>query len=186
MPKNGPIKPNYCLKLLPFNKEESGRFEISEQWSLSNCYLFYSKSFESQIEAKEFCRTAFGEKYIGELVYGLGIYPRMLYRQQFEGMPHERGSHHTNNYNYYIQWKYMKLDILDRIDNFTCRCTPKPVTKALTLNDIEYIGLKKDNECPRPSLNMIHGYMFARKLCSTTIYNIPTVCAMAGKMFENE
>ena len=66
VPKQGPIKPNYCLKLHPLYKEDSGITEISKQWSYYNCYLFYIQSFESQIEANEFCRTAFGEKYIGK------------------------------------------------------------------------------------------------------------------------
>ena len=74
MPKNAPIKLDQCWKFYKLvYKEENGRLKFSNQYSYSNCYLFYTKSFESQIEAKEFCRTAFGEKYIGELAYGIGL-----------------------------------------------------------------------------------------------------------------
>ena len=128
MPKNAPIKLDHCWKFYKLvYKEENGRLQFSNQYSYSNCYLFYTKSFESEIEAKEFCRTAFGEKYIGELAYGIGIDPRTAFTDRSSLYYHLMNS----------KWKYMKSGTLKKIDDFTCHYT----------NVFEFIGVKKDTEC---------------------------------------
>ena len=156
--------------------EENGRLKFSNlPWANSNCYLFYTKSFESQIEAKEFCRTAFGEKYIGELTYGIGI-------------DLQAAASVRNNLfvllKFYSKWNYMKLGILEKIDDFTCHCTTKwfrEETRNPTSfkeywkfghQQIESIGLKKGTKCPN--------------ICSAGPYNITTICELSSKMPENE
>ena len=129
--------------------------EIPEPWSYSNCYLFDYKSFKTQNEAKKFCQTAFGGKYIGELAYG--IYPHKV--GALDGKP---------------KWYYhLKLGILNGIGNFTCPCRYYHTT------DIDYIGLKKSGKCP---MMPEHDGSY----CSAITYNISTVCALSGKMAENE
>ena len=126
-------------------KKKYNKLEIPGPWSSSNCYLFYDKSFENQTEAQKFCRDAFGWlNYVGELAYGVGI------------------SNSSLNETDRIQprWKYMKLGILDDIENSVCQCN---------INDNEYIGLKNDTLCPIPKQNY----------CSATLYNIATVCELS-------
>ena len=139
--------------------EENGRLKFSKKWSYSNCYLVYTKSFESQIEAKEFCRTAFGEKYIGELAYGIGLDLRTAFADR------------SNLYHQVIKskWKYMKSGILRKIDDFTCQYSQLYYTKTF-----EFIGVKKDTEC---SLHKKNGLS-----AEAAIYNISTICEISGKM----
>ena len=131
---------------------------MSKQWSYSNCYLFFNKSFGSQIEAEEFCQTAFGEKYIGELGYGIGLGPVIVARINVHGY------HHNQTI---PKWKYQKLGILDIMDDFICRCNT---------SNMEYIGYKKHNECP----------LHEKNSCPSTVYSIPTVCAISSKISEKE
>ena len=121
--------------------------------------MLYTKSFESEIEAKDFCQTAFGEKYIGELAYGIGIDPRtgFTYRSDL----------------YYLlmksKWKYMKSGTLKKIDDFTCQYN----TNHFGV-EFEFIAVKKDTEC---SLHKKNG-QFAE---IASIYNISTICEISGK-----
>ena len=130
MPKNSPINPDHCWKFYELvYKEENGRLKFSKKWSYSNCYLLYTKSFESQIEAKEFCRTAFGEKYIGELAYGIGL---------------DHQTPNKSSLRYLLsksKWRYMKSGTLKKINDFTCQ-TPRKIYK----NYFDFIGVKKDTE----------------------------------------
>ena len=126
-------------------KKKYNKFEIPGSWSSSNCYLFYDKSFVNQTEAEKFCRNAFRRYlYVGELAYGIGI------------------SNSSLNETAHIQprWKYLKLGILDDIENSICQCN---------VNDNEYIGLKNDTLCPITKENH----------CSATLYNIATVCELS-------
>ena len=158
MPKNSPINPDHCWKFYKLvYKEENGRLKFSKQWSHSNCYLLYTKTFESQIEAKEFCRTAFGEKYIGELAYGIGI----DLQTAFAG---------RSNLLYLLiqsKWKYMKSGTLKKIDDFTCHYT----------NVFEFIGVKKDTECSMHKKNGL-----SAEIAVENIFNISTICEISGKM----
>ena len=185
VPINGPINHNHCWKLYKLvYKEENGRLKFSNlPWSNSNCYLFYTKSFESQIEANEFCRTAFGEKYIGELAYGIGVDLQAA---------HVR----SNLYvllKFYSKWNYMKLGILDKIDDFTCQCTTdwfRPESRRWSSSfkeywkfdpkfgqqQIESIGLRKDTICP----------MHRKNGCSADVYDITTICEVLSKRPGNE
>ena len=107
--------------------------------------MFYEKSFENQTEAQKFCRDTFGrDKYVGELAYGIGI------------------TNFSLNETDRIQpkWKYLKLGILDDIENSICQCN---------IHDNEYMGLKNDTLCPIPKQNH----------CSATFYNIATVCELS-------
>ena len=107
--------------------------------------MFYDKSFENQTEAQKFCRNAFGWlNYVGELAYGIGI------------------SNFSLNEMDRIQprWKYLKLGILDDIEDSICQCN---------INGNEYMGLKNDTLCPIPK----------QKICSATLYNIATVCELS-------
>ena len=155
MPQNAPIELNHCWK---FYKEENGRLQFSNQYSYSNCYLLYTKSFESEIEAKDFCRTAFGEKYIGELAYGIGIDPRT-------------GVTYGSDLVYYLltksKWKYMKSGTLKKIDDFTCQ-----YTQVHYKNDFEFIGVKKDTECPVHKKN--------EWSVEAAMYNISTICEIVS------
>jgi hypothetical protein len=160
VPKNAPIKPDHCLKFYKLvYKEENGRLKFSNQHSNSNCYLLYTKSFESQIEAKEFCRTAFGEKYIGELAYGIGIDLYLAYA----GM-----SNTLHNLLITSKWKYIKSGTLKKINDFTCQ------TGNIYKNYFDFIGVKKDIEC---SL-----YKKIGQSEKVAIYNISTICEISGKM----
>ena len=126
-------------------KKKYNKLEIPGPWSSSNCYLFYDKSFENQTEAQNFCRYAFGRfDYVGELAYGIGI------------------SNFSLNEMDRIQprWKYLKLGILDDIEDSICQCN---------INGNEYMGLKNDTLCPIPK----------QKICSATLYNIATVCELS-------
>ena len=163
MPKNAPIKLDHCWKFYKLvYKEENGRLQFSNQYSYSNCYLFYTKSFESEIEAKEFCRTAFGEKYIGELAYGIGIDPRTAFTDRSSLYYHLMKS----------KWKYMKSGTLKKIDDFTCQYTQRlPYYYA---KEFEFIGVKKDTECPVHKKN--------ERSEKAAIYNISTICEISGKM----
>ena len=110
--------------------------------------MFYDKSFENQTEAQKFCQDAFGWRYyVGELAYGIGI------------------SNSSLNETAHIQprWKYLKLGILDDIENSICQCN---------MNDNEYMGLKNDTLCPIPQQNH----------CSATLYNIATVCELVDPL----
>ena len=163
MPKNSPINPDHCWKFYELvYKEENGRLKFSKKWSYSNCYLLYTKSFESQIEAKEFCRTAFGEKYIGELAYGFGI---------------DQTSFTDRSSLYYLlrnsKWKYMKSGTLKKIDDFTC-ISKKMDTRKIYKHYFDFIGVKKDTECPMHKKNEWSGDSF--------IYDISTICELSGKM----
>ena len=161
MPKNAPIKLDQCWKFYKLvYKEENGRLKFSNQYSYSNCYLFYTKSFESQIEAKEFCRTAFGEKYIGELAYGIGLDLQTAFA----------GRSNLHSLLISSKWKYMKSGTLKKIDDFTCQNTQLYYT-----NYFEFIGVKKDTECS------MHG-----RSAEAAIYNISTICEISGKIKENE
>jgi hypothetical protein len=147
--------------------EENGRLKFSNlPWSNSNCYSFYTKSFESEIDAKEFCRTAFGEKYIGKLAYGIGI-------------DLQAGAYLRNNLYYllksYSKWQYMKLGLFDKIEDFTCQCTTEWYWK-FGHRQIESIGLRKDTICP----------MHRKNGCSADVYNITTICEVSSKMPGNE
>jgi hypothetical protein len=128
--------------------------------------LFYTKSFESEIEAKEFCRIAFGEKYIGELAYGIGIvFPSAL-------VDISSLYYHLSN----SKWKYMKSGTLKKIYEFTCQYTqriPHHYTKAK--REFEFIGVKKETECYVPKKN-------GRSEELAAIYNISTICEISGKM----
>ena len=141
--------------------EENGRLKFSNlPWANSNCYLFYTKSFESEIEAKEFCRTAFGEKYIGELAYGIEIDLQTAFA--------DRSS-------LYIllnksKWKHIKSGTLKKIDDFTCQYTQHSLVYYPA--KFEFIGVKRDTECPVHKKNG----RFAE------IYNISTICEISGKM----
>ena len=142
--------------------EENGRLKFSKKWSYSNCYLVYTKSFESQIEAKEFCRTAFGEKYIGELAYGIGIvFPSAL-------VDISSLYYHLSN----SKWKYMKSGTLKKIDDFTCQYTQHYYTNSP--NYFDFIGVKKDIECSMHKKNEWSE--------EADIYNISTICEISGKM----
>ena len=162
MPKYSPINPDHCWRFYKLvYKEENGRLKFSDQYSYSNCYLLYTKSFESEIEAKDFCQTAFGEKYIGELAYGIGIdLPTALI---------DRSS--LYNHLSYSKWKYMKSGTLKKIDDFTCRYTQKPYHFK---KEFDFIGVKKDTECP-----MHKNIVWSEE---AAIYNISTICEISGKM----
>ena len=124
--------------------------------------MFYTKSFESEIEAKEFCRTAFGEKYIGELAYGIGIdFPTAL-------------ADRSNLYYHLMnsKWKYIKSGTLKKIDDFTCQYTQQIHCYHKNYQEFEFIGVKRDTECPVHKKNG----RFAE------IYNISTICEISGKM----
>ena len=163
MPKNAPIIPDHCLKFYKLvYKEENGRLKFSNKWSYSNCYLFYTKSFESQIEAKEFCRTAFGEKYIGELAYGIGL----DLRTAFAG---RKNLHSLLNQS---KWKYMKSGTLKKIDDFTCQYTQHYYTNSP--NYFDFVGVKKDIECSMHKKNEWSE--------EASIYNISTICEISSKM----
>ena len=163
MPKNSPINPDHCWKFYKLvYKEENGRLKFSKKWSYSNCYLLYTKSFESQIEAKEFCRTAFGEKYIGELAYGIGL--------DLDKTPDTRSLRYLLTYS---KWKYMKSGTLKKIDGFTCQYTQKPHYHK---EEFEFIGVKKDTECP------MHKKNEWSQSGDAAIYNISTICEISGKM----
>ena len=163
MPKNSPINPDHCWKFYELvYKEENGRLKFSKKWSYSNCYLLYTKSFESQIEAKEFCRTAFGEKYIGELAYGIEIDLQTAFA--------DRSS-------LYIllnksKWKHIKSGTLKKIDDFTCQYTQCSLRYYPA--KFEFIGVKKDTECPMHKKNEWSG--------DSHIYDISTICEVSGKM----
>ena len=58
------------------------------------------------------------------------------------------------------RWKYMKLGILDDIGDSICQCN---------VNGNEYMGLKNDTLCP----------ILRQNHCSTTLYNIATVCELS-------
>ena len=142
--------------------EENGRLKFSNlPWANSNCYLFYTKSFESEIEAKEFCRTAFGEKYIGELAYGIGIdFPTAL-------------ADRSNLYYHLMnsKWKYIKSGTLKKIDDFTCQYSQQSYSHK---KEFEFIGVKKDTECPKDKKD---GWP-----AEAAIYDISTICEVSGKM----
>ena len=162
MPKNSPINPDHCWKFYELvYKEENGRLQFSNHYSYSNCYLFYTKSFESEIEAKEFCRTAFGEKYIGELAYGIGIDLGLAFVGRINGL---------QNLLITSKWKYMKSGTLKKIDDFTCRYTQKPYHFK---KEFDFIGVKKDTECPIQKKNEWYG--------DAAIYDISTICEISGK-----
>ena len=133
---------------------------MSKQWSYSNCYLFYNKSFGSQIEAEEFCQTAFGEKFIGELAYGIGFDIRTAFIDRSSLYYHLMNS----------KWKYMKSGTLKKIDDFTCRYTQKPYHFK---KEFDFIGVKKDTECPIQKKNEWYG--------DAAIYDISTICEISGK-----
>ena len=160
MPKNSPINPDHCWKFYELvYKEENGRLKFSKKWSYSNCYLLYTKSFESQIEAKEFCRTAFGEKYIGELAYGIGL---------------DHQTPNKSSLRYLLsksKWKYMKSGTLKKIDDFTCQYSQQSYSHK---KEFEFIGVKKDTKCPMRKKNEWSG--------EAAIYNISTICEISGKM----
>ena len=127
--------------------------------------MFYTKSFESEIEAKEFCRIAFGEKYIGELAYGIGL-----------DLDQTRDKSSLRSLLRNSKWKYMKSGTLKKIDDFTCQYTqriPHHYTKAK--REFEFIGVKKDTECYVPKKN-------GRSEELAAIYNISTICEISGKM----
>ena len=160
MPKNSPINPDHCWKFYELvYKEENGRLKFSKKWSYSNCYLLYTKSFESQIEAKAFCRTAFGEKYIGELAYGIGLDLQIRDKSSLHSLLTES------------KWKYLKSGTLKKIDDFTCQYTQEPYEFK---KEFEFIGVKKDTECPMHKKNEWSGDSF--------IYDISTICELSGKM----
>ena len=123
--------------------------------------MFYTKSFESEIEAKEFCRTAFGEKYIGELAYGIGINPSTAAPRSSL---------------YYLlmnsKWKYMKSGTLKKIDDFTCQHTQQlPYYYG---KEFEFIGVKKDTECSMHKKD--------ERSVQPAEYNICTICEISSKM----
>ena len=151
MPKNYYQQNSYyCSKLRSAYKEMGGRQAISGPWSNSNCYLFYNKSFESQTEAENFCRYAFGAEYRGKLAYGIGI-------SNFS--PLETNENNGKNpYHGMPGWKYLKFDILS--EDSICQCST---------NGNEYIALRNDTLCPMPM----------QKQCSTTLYDISTVCELS-------
>ena len=162
MPQNPPINLDHCWKFYKLvYKEENGLLQFSNQYSYSNCYLLYTKSFESEIEAKEFCRTAFGEKYIGELAYGIGIDIRTAFIDRSSLYYHLMNS----------KWKYMKSGTLKKIDDFTCQYTQRPYYNK---KEFEFIGVKKDTECPMHKEN---GWS-----ARAAEYNISTICEILGKM----
>ena len=162
MPKNSPINPDHCWKFYKLvYKEENGRLKFSKKWSYSNCYLLYTKSFESQIEAKEFCRTAFGEKYIGELAYGIGIDHQTPVKSSLRSLLNKS------------KWKYMKSGTLKKIDDFTCQYTQRPYYNK---KEFEFIGVKKDTECS------VHKKNGQSSVELAVIYNISTICEISGKM----
>ena len=160
MPKNSPINPDHCWKFYELvYKEENGRLKFSKKWSYSNCYLLYTKSFESQIEAMEFCQTAFGEKYIGELAYGIGLDLQIRDKSSLRSLLTES------------KWKYLKSGTLKKIDDFTCQYTQEPYEFK---KEFEFIGVKKDTECPMHKKNERSG--------DSHIYDISTICEVSGKM----
>ena len=129
--------------------------------------MLYTKSFESEIEAKEFCRTAFGEKYIGELAYGIGV----------DLQAADVGSNLFVLLKFYSKWKYMKSGILDKIDDFTCQCTTEWwKNREFGHQQIECIGLKKDTQCLKLKKNR----------CPADVYNITTICELSSKMPKKE
>ena len=167
MPKNSPINPDHCWKFYKLvYKEENGRLQFSNQYSYSNCYLFYTKSFKSEIEAKEFCRTAFGEKYIGELAYGIGIDIRTAFIDRSSLYYHLMNS----------KWKYMKSGTLKKIDDFTCQYTQQ--SHGYQKKEFEFIGVKKDTECSMHKKN--------ERFEKAAIYNISTICEISSKMRMNK
>ena len=164
MPQNAPIKLDHCWKFYKLvYKEENGRLQFSNHYSYSNCYLFYTKSFESEIEAKEFCRTAFGEKYIGELAYGIGIDLHSAYVGRINGL---------HNLLITSKWKYMKSGTLKKIDDFTCQHKILSVTRYG--KDFEFIGMKKDTECSMHKKD--------ERSVQPAEYNICTICEISSKM----
>ena len=164
MPKNSPINPDHCWKFYKLvYKEENGRLKFSKKWSYFNCYLFYTKSFKSEIEAKEFCRTAFGEKYIGELAYGIGLDLQTRDKSSLRSLLTKS------------KWKYMKSGTLKKIDDFTCHMviTQQPYYHK---KEFEFIGVKKDTECP------MHKKNEWSQSGDAAIYNISTICEISGKL----
>ena len=136
-------------------KKKYNKLEIPGPWSSSNCYLFYDKYFESQIVAQKFCQDAFGNAYVGELAYGIGI----------------SKNHYIINLNgQEPRWKYLKSGTLDDIENSTCQCIT---------NGNEYIGLKNDNLCPMPKKYHNYKYNLLQYHCSQRIYTIKTVCVLS-------
>ena len=130
--------------------------------------MFYTKSFESEIEAKEFCRTAFGEKYIGELAYGIGI-----------DLPSAFAGRRNGLHKLLIKskWKYMKSGTIKKIDDFTC-ISKKMDTRKIYKHYFDFIGVKKDTEC---SMHKKIG-----RSEEAAIYNISTICEISGKMRMNK
>ena len=168
MPKNSPINPDHCWKFYELvYKEENGRLKFSKKWSYSNCYLFYTKSFKSEIEAKEFCRTAFGEKYIGELAYGIGLDLQTAFTDRSN----------LRNLLTDSKWKYMKSGTLKKIDDFTC-ISKKMDTRKIYKHYFDFIGVKKDTEC---SMHKKIG-----RSEEAAIYNISTICEISSKMRMNK
>ena len=151
MPKNDNQQNSYyCSKLRAAYKEMGGRQAISGPWSDSNCYLFYNKSFESQIEAEKFCQYAFGAEYRGKLAYGIGI-------SNFSPLE-TKENNGKNPYHGIPAWKYLNLDIFS--EDSICQCST---------NGNEYIALKNDTLCPMP----------VQKQCSANLYDISTVCELS-------
>ena len=125
--------------------------------------MLYTKSFESQIEAKEFCRTAFGEKYIGELAYGIeiGLQTAFVDRSSLRILLNQS------------KWKHMKSGTLKKIDDFTCHYTQISRRYWVTAQ-FDFIGVKKDTECPMHKKN--------GQSAEPDVYNISTICEISGKM----
>ena len=112
----------------------------------------------------EFCQTAFGEKYIGELAYGFGI---------------DQTSFTDRSSLYYLlrnsKWKYMKSGTLKKIDDFTCQHTQGlPYYYGKSGKEFEFIGVKKDTEC-----SMHKKY---EQSVESAEYNISTICEISSKM----
>ena len=107
----------------------------------------------------EFCQTAFGEKYIGELAYGIGLDLQIRDKSSLRSLLTES------------KWKYLKSGTLKKIDDFTCQYTQEPYEFK---KEFEFIGVKKDTECPMHKKNEWSGDSF--------IYDISTICELSGKM----
>ena len=74
-------------------------------------------------------------------------------------------AHHTPTI---PKWKYLKFGILGRMNDFICHCS---------VNNIDYIGLKKETECP----------IDAKNNCFTSLnFRLYTACEISSKISENE
>ena len=97
---------------------------------------------------------------IGELAYGIETDSRtILHRMRFPQRQHSPTI---------PKWKYLKFGILGKMNDFICHCS---------LNNIDYIGLKRETECP----------IDAKNNCFTSLnLRLYTACEISSQISENE